>query len=356
MKIVHELNQLDYGGVERVIKNIIKFDKENQHSIIAYKDGEFRKELESVGAEILLVGEDNIKSEADVFHIHSGGGMSQVALQLHKEFPIVEAIHSPIRSPIRPEFISQKIGVSRAVSVLNPYCKTIYNGLDFQELEAKVSREKLIEALGLDPNLPTVGRLGRLGFDKGLEEWILTCYYLQKKGYAFNALIVGPEAADAKGYIGKLKLMVASLPVRNLFFYNLTTKPANLYQLIDIFLYPSATEGFGLVIAEAMFCGCAVISYKTDVNMELFGGYANLVNQKDGIPGLVTAVQSYFQYPEIMQHYKDLAYEYVVSEFQAERMSNEYCDLYKEVKEKYDTEKFSSHGENQSQKEHALST
>ncbi len=45
-------------------------------------------------------------------------------------------------------------------------------------------------------------------------------------------------------------------------------KPA-LYNLADAFLFPSALEGFGLVIAEAMACGLPVVTFNTSAMPEL---------------------------------------------------------------------------------------
>ena len=328
MNIIHELNQLDWGGVEKVIHNIIKFDGINKHSIIAYKDGDYRGELENVGAKIIFPKDEEVEIEADVVHIHSGGDISSIARDLEGRLPILETIHSPVRSPMAKELISQRVGVTEAVSRMNESCITIHNGLDLEALEPTKTKGEVKKELNIQEGLPIIGRLGRIGRDKCLEEWLLTCYRLQQEGLEFTPLIVGGEACNAPGYISKLKLMAASLPVENIIWMGHRSDIANYLQIMDIFLYPSPTEGFGLVFAEAMYCGAVVVTYKTDVTLEVAGGYAILTEQSiDGLAeGIKKALDTNFR-----DNIIPLAHNFVETEFPVLKMVSKYQEIYKQV-------------------------
>lgn len=327
MKIVHELNQLDFGGVERVIKNIIKYDKKNEHTIVAYKDGKFRPELEKVGAKIILLEKETDQADlsADIVHVHTGGSESRMALEVGKELKVIETIHSPVRSAMTNEYIYQRVGVSNAVSELNHNCITIKNGLDFEEFQPTKTIDQIRAIHGIPEGIPIVGRLGRLGKDKGLEEWILACSYLQQEGYEFIPMIVGGQARDAYTYQAKLKLMCASLPLRNVVWVGNQTETANYYQIMDVFLYPSPTEGFGLVFAEAMYAGAVVVGWDTKVTKELFGGYAILTEKT--IPALVQGLKKALT-TEVQDALSGISRDFIESEYNAERMSLEYQELY----------------------------
>lgn len=328
MKIYHECNQLSTGGVERIIRNIIKFDKVNEHAIISYKDGDYRHELEKVGGRILLLEKesDMIDEEADIFHIHTGGGDSRLARQLGGDFPVIETIHSPVRSIIPAEFIRQRIGVCKAVSALNHDCETIYNGLDIKELEEVMwDPEVMRESLGIPKDAVVIGRLGRLGRDKGLEEWLLAIYKIQMAGHNVWPVIVGGPGKGDDRYFGSVKLMAESLPVKNIKFVGHKTDIMNYLQIMDIFLYPSPTEGFGLVFAEAMMAGCTVVAYNTPVTMELFGGYGILT--ENNIPALVEGIKRALL-PEIRNEFLGISSDFVRSEYDAKRMSEQYQELY----------------------------
>ena len=335
MKIIHELNQLDYGGVERVIRSIIKHDQKNEHTIVAYKDGPFRARLEEVGAKIVVVAENEESDlDADLIHIHSGGGMSQMAADVAGQLPVIETIHSPVRSPIPSNLITRRVGVCDAVARMNSNAIAIRNGVEADELmpENMIGREEFKrECLGIPEGAIVIGRAGRLGYDKGLEEWLLTVYHLQQRRHNIYPVIVGSEARDADGYMGKLKLMAESLPVKNIRWVGHQDNIMDWLVGMDIFLYPSRTEGFGLVFAEAMLAGCAVVAHKTDVTTELFGGHAVLVPLGLGIMGLVNAVECVLKSPELMSELNN-SHEFIASEYQAERMSQQYQELYDECR------------------------
>lgn len=328
MKIVHELNQLEYGGVEKVVKSIIKFDKKNEHFVVSYKDGPFRKEFDKLGVQILMAGEKEIDFDADIAHVHTGGAQSIMAMELGGRIPIIETIHSPVRSSMPDRLINQRVGVSSVVCRMNSKCITILNGIDIGELDADRYTEDVKRELGIPEGLLVVGRLGRIGKDKCLEEWLLTCYYLQMQGIEFVPLIVGGEAAGLDGYIGKLKLMAASLPVKNIVWAGHHADVANYLQVMDVFLYPSPTEGFGLVFAEAMHAGAVVVSYKNDVTMEVAGGYSVLTDKS--IKGLVEGVKKALDI-KIQDEIRPMARDFADQELSAERMVGQYQEVYEKI-------------------------
>lgn len=330
MKIVHELYQLDFGGVERVIRNIVKHDKENSHTIVAYKDGNYREELEKAGAKVLLREKDDVDLDADLIHVHSGGDKSLMAMELHKNFPIIETIHSPVRSANSNEWITQRIGVCDEVSKRNDKCATIYNGVDYEDIKANCSREEVLSKYGIPTGKLIVGRLGRLGRDKGLEEWILTCANLQQNGFEFIPVIVGDEARDCEGYRGKLKLMCESLPLQNVFWIPNSCPPGNLLQIMDIFFYPSPSEGFGLVIAEAMLNNCCCVIYRNDVNTELFEDKVIASKEEYELDGLITALKVSLTDTEFRNEKKCSCSEYIQNKFSVEKMVKEYQQAYEQ--------------------------
>ncbi len=53
---------------------------------------------------------------------------------------------------------------------------------------------------------------------------------------------------------------------------------SSIYQMADLFLYPSFRESFGIPILEAMACGTPVITSQTSAMPEISGGAAHLVD------------------------------------------------------------------------------
>lgn len=327
-RIIHESNQLAMGGSEEIVRCIVKYDKENEHTVLTYQDGPMRKPIEDAGGKV-IVSQPKIDidlNQFDIVHLHNGGMYSNLLSQNgNSKLKFIETIHSPVFSPHPDNLIIQRIGNSNAVTKMNKKCKTILNGVDFKELEMSGDiegrRVEIKKEIGIESDLPVVGRLGRLASDKWLEEWVLICYYAQQE-VDFIPLIVGPETQ--KNYLGKVKLMIESLPLKNVIFTGARQDKANMYNIMDIFLYPSPTEGFGLVFLEAMYFGLPIISLETEVTKEVLGSYGYLMkwDLKKMVEVLVDLIK---------KRNKEVVSQEVLEYFSAQRMVKDYQEVYREI-------------------------
>lgn len=334
MKVMHELNQLEMGGAERVVLGIVKHDKKNEHTVYTYKDGPMRGPLEAVGAKVIVdEGDAQYDVELQVLHIHTGGEASHAASAVKGVFATVETVHSPVVSAVRDKWVDVRVGVSNVVTAKNRKCRTIYNGVDIDRLQLPEEKEKADykELLGIPRDAVTIGRLGRVGYDKCLEEFLSAAWRVQMERPDVWIVIAGGEAKSARGYLGRVKVMAASLPLRNVVFVPETEDVAPVYAAMDIFMYPSPTEGFGLVYLEAMACQAAVVAWDSDLTRELLMGHALLAPPT--VDGLVERTKYLVDKQSIREEFGTLGANLVASNFTAERMSQEYQALYEEVLE-----------------------
>jgi glycosyltransferase involved in cell wall biosynthesis len=65
---------------------------------------------------------------------------------------------------------------------------------------------------------------------------------------------------------------------------------AVVYNLADLFVFPSFYEGFGIPLLEAMACGCPIITSKTGSPPEVVGNAAVLIDPSDS-EGIASAIQ-----------------------------------------------------------------
>lgn len=336
MKILHELNQLEKGGAERVVESIIKYDKVNTHVVYAYKDGPMKSVLENAGAQVLIQSDDVIDMECDVVHIHTGGNESLMASCVKNQLPTIETVHSPVVSKVRDEWVQVRVGVSDQVTKLNRKCKTIYNGIDFERLELRPKKElftkTLREELGIPKNAFVVGRLGRIAYDKCLVEWLAAAKKFQDSGLCPNAhfLIVGDEASSSKGLLAKVKVMAASLPLKNIHFVPAVEEVGYAYEAMDLFMYPSPTEGFGLVYMEAMACGVPCLLWDNPLTKELTLGAAFL--SKNTVKDLAENLIYLALNPDIRNEIGIQGQKTVLNGFTAQIMSEAYTELYQSLK------------------------
>lgn len=344
MKIMHELNQLDYGGAERVVLGIATNDKQNEHMIFAYKDGPMRKVFEDAGIKVVVEKEDQDTPELqiDIMHLHTGGAPSPLAHDTKGVIATIETVHSPVASAVRDEWIHARVGVTDVVTKLNRKCRTIHNGVGLSRLELKTvdgdGHEKFEDPkkwckslFGIPEDAFVVGRLGRLGYDKCIEDWLAAAWYFQKDHPQKDKIwfiIAGNEAEP--NYWATIKVMCASLPLKNVVFVeDPGENVAPVYAAMDVFMYGSPTEGFGLVYLEAAACGAAVLAWENPVTRELLTGHARLVPQT--VDGLVDGLRFMFDNPDIREQLAELGQDLATLDMTEARMAEGYQKLYAEV-------------------------
>jgi len=104
--------------------------------------------------------------------------------------------------------------------------------------------------------------LSRISQEKGLDQCIPAMRDLLNIGGFGDTLLViaGP---DHKGYMAKLKDLLACYKLEKFVFFPGMVhgrEKLALYRRADIFVLPSYSENFGIVVAEALACGTPVIT------------------------------------------------------------------------------------------------
>lgn len=125
----------------------------------------------------------------------------------------------------------------------------IYNGVDVDRLQASVPRAATRARLGIPVGATVIGYVGRWGFQKNP----LAAAIAAGRIPGAVALYIGPPSDDAS--------LVAEARRQAPCFF-VTPEEAvdigDLYRAMDVCVFASRTEGFGLAIAEAWYCGVPV--------------------------------------------------------------------------------------------------
>lgn len=120
--------------------------------------------------------------------------------------------------------------------------------------------------------------LSRLHPKKGVDLLLQAARILKAASFPFQLLIAGP---GDDSYVAELKRLSATLGVNDVtHFLGMVrgVKKRSLFELADAFVLPTHQENFGLVLAEAMACGTAVVTTRgTDIWHELEAGGACIV-------------------------------------------------------------------------------
>ena len=127
----------------------------------------------------------------------------------------------------------------------------IYNGIDVDKVQRKVSPEKLREELGVSSDTRLVGMAGRIVPWKGCDDFL----HAAKKVLAAlpdTKFVIAGDAPDSK-YKKQLLDIAEELDIAgSIIFTGLRSDMAGFYAGLDLFVLPSWEEPFGRVTLEAM--------------------------------------------------------------------------------------------------------
>jgi glycosyltransferase involved in cell wall biosynthesis len=130
-------------------------------------------------------------------------------------------------------------------------------GLDFRRFESLVTREEARHDLGLPQRVPLVGTAARLVPHKRIDLFLAICRDVAAAHPEVQFLILGdgPERSRLDRLVHQ-----HGLSDRVRFLQHLANpEVVKYFRALDIFTLPTEREGFGMVFAEAMAAGAAVV-------------------------------------------------------------------------------------------------
>lgn len=222
----------------------------------------------------------------DAIHIHTGAWKSTTVEEVAREFKIPRIIiHAHSSGYVtnvndiekqkliqKHEMIKNKLSYDLATdfwacsekaadwlygaNIKKESIKILKNGIDVSRFQYNdVMRKQLREKYQLDDCL-VLGHVGRFSKEKNQEFLLKILCELVKQNKMVRLVLVGSGKMEneIKAQAEKLGIM------QYILFMGNRKDVADLYQMMDIFLLPSAFEGFSIVLAEAQSAGLPCIA------------------------------------------------------------------------------------------------
>jgi glycosyltransferase involved in cell wall biosynthesis len=274
---------------------------------------------------------------ADLYGIPAGraAGVKRIISSRHaddpfRRLPIMRGLHA-----ILWRLASDGIAISDAV---RRFCEqiefappgkltTIHYGIaaPAQPIDREAASAALRDELGIDPNAPLIGFVGRLIWQKGM------VYGLQ----AFaRVLLKRPDARLIVVGDGKLRAQLENRARRygiggKVLFLGWRTDAPRLMAGFDIFLLPTLQEGFGLVLLEAMAARTPIVASAVSAVPEIVAhGETGLLVPPRDPAALSQALLALIDDPPLRQHMGLLGEDRLETHFSAERMIDATLRLY----------------------------
>lgn len=343
----HFLNVVGRGGTPGMIISLIKRSK-LKHVYVSFDIiDERKKELEELGIEYAIVSDIDaavkfMKENVELVHAaNSGGPEPGVHIGVESGKPVIETCQSP--SLPSGSMFKQVHVVPVSNGILSYWPKDIrYNRVIYSCAEpvfnySKTTVDIAKSYFGLDQFKPVVGRVGRLEGIKRPWDFVRTAVEIHKHDPDVQFLLVG-DGNDGEGVRGEVKLVKEQFGFDIVMPGYLCGKDKEYaYNVIDLFLYPTSMEGFGISFAEAMSIGLPIITYSDPVNVDIVGAagvYATdnlFYNIKNPWTSLAKLTLDLLENEREYNKMVDIALRRYKERYTPERMAAEYDQLYGEL-------------------------
>jgi len=318
IKIMHVIGSMDLGGAEKLTKLTIEGLRQQgfESSVCCLKEGGYyARELVRQGIPVhnlLAIGKQDKpgpwamfraawllwrllrREKPDVVHSHLfltsiltrivawlAGRRCHIATLHRMEYPRFQPLLERLTGRLVERYVTDSRAaaglLARDLGIEPGKIEYIHNGISLEEFANAPSAVVARESLGLAPDLFVIGVIAHLSREKG-------------HAFLLEALAMGSEA------LGDFRLLVVGdgylraelereartlLPEGRVQFLGQRSDLPTLLSACDILVLPSRWEGFGIILAEAMYMRVPVITTSDG------GGTAEVVAENEG--GLLVA-------------------------------------------------------------------
>lgn len=232
-----------------------------------------------------------------------------------------------VSSSLRDEILKLRITQSEKIVVIGSGST---QGVDLTKFKPRKSPDEtahLFLELGLEPERPTIGFIGRLTTDKGIAEFRDAVISMHRSGTRLQTLLVGSvEDTLGQGIVDELReagvRVVATGQVDN---------TAPFFRAMDVFCLPSYREGLGNVILEAFASKVPVVGTRVTGIVDLIEDGTNglLVPPKDAI-SLAGALEKLIDDTHLSARLAEAARTFVEEEFDSELVINRQVSFFRQ--------------------------
>jgi glycosyltransferase involved in cell wall biosynthesis len=203
------------------------------------------------------------------------------------------------------------------------------NGIDVEKF-VPADRLTACRSLGLQEDMFWVMSASQARSEKRVDKIIETAADIFSKD---------PESKLRFMYVGaghlleKWKELAKSKSLENRFlFFGQQDNLVPYYQAASVFVHAAERESFGLVIAEALACGCPVIASGAAGPTEILSNsQAGLVVGLDDFQGMQNGIMSYYKNPEMRNQHSQNAVIHAKKNFSIYRQAEEFAEMIKKV-------------------------
>jgi glycosyltransferase involved in cell wall biosynthesis len=330
---------LNYGGTERVVYFMVEELVRLGHSVTLYACAGSKtsakliecspKTLRDLGngtsakdcadpytAQLKLAFSDQ---EHDIVHVHHGTYPFHIeALEANQTVPVVWTDHNAVHNDDKPDIFNSLAKLGIGLTALSDSHKSSVPGANWLDTVHHGLPAQMLTPSGVKPTY--LAFLGRISPEKG----ITTAVRISEAGRFQLKVAAKVDNVDLAFYNNEVKPMFDQANVDFIGEISELQKGPFLSEAIALIFPISWREPFGLVMIEAMACGCPVIAFR-------MGSVAEII--EDGVTGFVVDTEE--EAIAALQHIGSLDRKHIRQRFEkrftSTTMVKKYIDIYERV-------------------------
>ncbi len=211
----------------------------------------------------------------------------------------------------------------------------LLNGIDIEKFDpAKSDKNKIRNEYKIGDKL-LIGMLARFTPGKGHEDFINAAEIVSKKYTEAKFLIVGEPSENEEEYADKIKQMVVDKNLSEKIIFTGFRKDVNdVLASLDIFVFPSHAEAFGLALVEAMAMEVATICSSSDGILDIaIDGETSLYFQNKNADDLADKMEQLINSPVKRKKLANRGRERVLEKFTSEIHASALISKYEKLLE-----------------------
>jgi glycosyltransferase involved in cell wall biosynthesis len=288
------------------------------------------------------------KTKVDLVHSHYSRDLWTIApaLRWGRRVPLVFTKHIGTQKPKQDwlhrwiyRHVDQFVAISEVIRqnliATHPLAaeqvSVVHHGVDLEQFAPdRIDRMAVRRELGYEPEHLVLGIIGRLHVSKGYLEFLEMARRLTTEAPHARFLLIGEasrgESGEAQMILGKIRQWRLEKVVR---WVGFRRDIPRLLAAMDIFVFPSHAEAFGIALIEAMAMAKPVVSSNCDGVLDIvLDGQTGLMVPPRHVEALTQAVLSLARNPAQRLELGRRARAHVLKFFALERMLNAIESIY----------------------------
>ncbi len=194
----------------------------------------------------------------------------------------------------------------------------------------KIDCKKVRKEFSIGDKEIVIGMLGRFSPGKGHEEFIEAAKNLTKQHTNLKFLVVGEASRGEDKYEDKIKNLAKKHGLNNLIFTGFRRDIPEVLGAMDIFVFPSHAEAFGLSLIEAMSVGKPTVCSNTDGVLDIaLNDITSLLFESKNSEDLQAKIEILINSPQKRNEMGNNGRKRVVENFDIEKLTDRVVELYK---------------------------